>query len=170
MGATVVVGICTLVFALAGGAWSDRVGRKPIMLWPRVLATALYVPCFLLLVRTPTPAVLLGVTALLSMLTSVTAAATLVAVPEMFPPRVRASGIAVSYAIAVAVFGGTTQFVVTWLIKETGNPASPAWYVLVSGLVCIGAIVATPETHPRHVADAASRVGTARAAGTGATP
>jgi MFS family permease len=148
MSATVVLGVCTIVFALAGGALSDRFGRRPIMLWPRVAATALYVPGFLLLNRVPTTAVLLGVTAVLAILTALSAAATLVAIPEMFPPRVRASGMSLAYALAVAVFGGTTQAVVTWLIEVTGNPVAPAWYVVASGLACIAAIVLTPETCP----------------------
>jgi MFS family permease len=148
MAASVMVGVCTLVFALVGGAWSDRAGRKPVMLWPRVLATALYVPCFLLLNRAPSPVMLLGVTAVLSVLTAITAAATLVAIPEMFPAHVRASGMSVAYALAVAVFGGTTQYIITWLIGVTQDPIAPAWYVVASGLVCIAAIVATPETCP----------------------
>ncbi len=39
------------------------------------------------------------------------------------------------YALGTSVFGGTTQFVVTWLIRATGNPMAPAWYM--SGAVAL---------------------------------
>lgn len=159
MGASVVVGVCSVLFALMGGAWSDRVGRKPVMLWSRVAATALYVPCFMLLSRWPVPSALLGVTAVLSALTAISAGATLVAIPEMFPRGVRASGMSIAYALSVAVFGGTTQFIVTWLIQATGDPVAPAWYVVATGVLCIAAILFAPETCPGRTSTAPGGVG-----------
>jgi MFS family permease len=52
MGATVMVGIATLLFALIGGWLCDRLGRKPVMLWPRIATALLTVPAFMLLVTT----------------------------------------------------------------------------------------------------------------------
>jgi MHS family citrate/tricarballylate:H+ symporter-like MFS transporter len=44
------------------------------------------------------------------------------------------------------VFGGTTQFVVTWLIHATGDPLSPAWYLIASCAIGIVAILMIAET------------------------
>jgi hypothetical protein len=56
---------------------------------------------------------------------------------EGFPKAVRSSGLSILYAIGTTVFGGTTQFVVAWLLERTGNSMVPAWYMLVMTIVAI---------------------------------
>ncbi len=102
MAATVVGGLSTLVFSLLGGWLSDRFGRRPVMLVPRLLAALLSYPSFALLVELRTPAALLGVTILLGALTALSGAASLVAIPELFPQRMRAIGMSIAYAVGVA--------------------------------------------------------------------
>ncbi len=149
MSATLVVGFTTLVFALAGGWLSDRYGRKPVMLVPRVLSALLVYPAFMFLTGQRTTAALLGVTALLAALNAMSSAASLVTIPELLPRSIRAVGMSIAYAVGVALFGGTTQFVVTWLIAATGNPAAPAWYVAGTSIVCALAMFALPEGRHR---------------------
>ena len=149
MAATVVGGLSTVVFALLGGWLSDRYGRRPVMLVPRLLAALLSYPAFLLLVDLKTPAALFGVTILLGALTALSGAASLVAIPELFPRRIRAIGMSIAYAVGVALFGGTTQFVVTWLIGATGNPASPALYVTATSLIAAVGMYLLPEGRNR---------------------
>ena len=146
MGATLVVGVCTLVFSLVGGYWSDRVGRRTMMLVPRILLALLTYPAFKLLVAFPNPATLFLVAAGLSSLTALSAAPCLIAIPELFPRRVRASCLSIAYAVGVAVFGGTTQFVVTWLIGVTQNPLVPGLYVAGTSVITAWAMWALPET------------------------
>lgn len=153
MGATVMVGIATLAFSLLGGWLCDRYGRKPVMLWPRIATAVLTVPAFGLLVSHPTQATLLGVTTFLAALTAVSGAASLVAIPELLPRGIRATGLSIAYAVGVALFGGTTQFVVTWLIGTTGNPAAPAWYVAGTSIVTAIAMMALPESRDRALED-----------------
>lgn len=149
MAATVVGGLSTIVFALMGGWLSDRFGRRPVMLIPRLLAALLSYPAFLLLVDQKTPAALFGVTILLGALTALSGSASLVAIPELFPRRIRAIGMSIAYAVGVALFGGTTQFVVTWLIGATGNPASPALYVAATSLLAAVGMYLLPEGRNR---------------------
>jgi predicted branched-subunit amino acid permease len=52
----------------------------------------------------------------------------------------------VTYALGVAIFGGTTQFIVTWLLKETGNPLSPAIYVMIVSVISLIAMFMLPES------------------------
>lgn len=151
MAATVVVGLTTLIFALLGGWLCDRFGRKPVMLIPRVLAALLTYPAFMLLVEQKSTTALLAVTALLAALTAVSGAASLVAIPELLPRSIRATGMSLAYAIGVALFGGTTQFVITWLIGATGNPASPAWYVALTSAITALAMIALPEGRDKTV-------------------
>lgn len=153
MGATVMVGVATLAFSLLGGWLCDRYGRKPVMLWPRIATAALTVPAFGLLVNHPTQGTLLAVTTFLAALTSVSGAASLVAIPELLPRGIRATGLSIAYAIGVALFGGTTQFIVTWLIAATGNPAAPAWYVAGTSVITAIAMMALPESRARVLED-----------------
>ncbi len=153
MGATVMVGLATLVFSLVGGWLCDRYGRKPVMLWPRVATAVLTVPAFGLLVSHPTQATLLAVTTSLAALTAVTGAASLVAIPELLPRGIRATGLSIAYAVGVALFGGTTQFIVTWLLGATGNPAAPAWYVAGTSVITALAMMALPESRGRALED-----------------
>jgi MFS family permease len=153
MGATVMVGLATLAFSLLGGWLSDRYGRKPVMLWPRVATAVVTVPAFGLLIDHPTQGTLLAVTTLLAALAATSGAASLVAIPELLPRGIRATGLSIAYAVGVAVFGGTTQFIVTWLIGATGNPAAPAWYVAGTSVITVLAMMALPESRDRALED-----------------
>lgn len=48
----------------------------------------------------------------------------------------------------MSLFGGSTQFVVTWLIGTTGNPVVPARYVMAANCVAVLATMFLPETRP----------------------
>ena len=152
MGATVVVGLCGLVFALLGGWLSDRIGRKPVYLASRLALTAVAYPAFVVINHHHTLAALLLMSALMAALNSLGGVA-LVVIPECFPKSVRSAGLSIAYAVAVTVFGGTTQFVVTWLIHVTGNPLSPAWYLIGSSAIGIVAILMVAETRDVALAD-----------------
>jgi hypothetical protein len=56
---------------------------------------------------------------------------------ESFPQSVRSSGLAILYALGVMIFGGTTQFVVAWLIDLTKDPLMPAYYMIAANLLTI---------------------------------
>jgi hypothetical protein len=60
------------------------------------------------------------------------------AVTETLPKRIRGGAFATIYAVSIAVFGGTTQLVITWLIHVTHSPMAPAWYLV--GAVAIGQV------------------------------
>jgi MFS transporter, MHS family, proline/betaine transporter len=51
------------------------------------------------------------------------------------------------------VFGGTTQFVVAWLIHATGDSLAPAWYLIASSAIGIIAILMSAETRDVALAD-----------------
>ncbi|WP_253958817.1 hypothetical protein [Paraburkholderia fungorum] len=66
-----------------------------------------------------------------------------------FPKHVRAGYLASAYAVAVSVFGGTSQLVVAWLIKATGNTMAPAWYMIGCVIVSLIAVSMLEETGGR---------------------
>lgn len=146
MAATVMSGVCIWVFALLGGWACDRWGRRPIMVWPRLLVGLMAVPAFAWLTQAPSLNSLLVVTGVLTAMSSLSGAAMIIGIPELLPRRLRATGLSVAYAVGVSLFGGTTQFVLTWLIAQTGNPVAPAWYLLVASVIGAAAAWALPET------------------------
>lgn len=139
-------GIMTFAFALVGGALCDKLGRRAVNLLPRLALMLLIVPLFMWLAGAPGASTLLIVTAILASLTAMFGAAGLVQVPELLPIAVRSTGLSLVYAIGTSIFGGTTQFVVTWLLAVTHNPMAPAWYVVAMSAVSVVAMWMLPES------------------------
>ena len=111
-GATMVIGVAGAAGAVAGGWLSDRYGRRPLMIWPMLLATIGIMPGFWLINARPGAPSLYGVTFALRLLLSLAITTALVAVAEALPARIRSGARAIVYALAIWIFGGTTQFVV----------------------------------------------------------
>jgi MFS transporter, MHS family, citrate/tricarballylate:H+ symporter len=84
----------------------------------------------------------------LACISTLSSATIIVAITESLPRRVRSSGIAIIYALAISVFGGSAQFFVAWLIRATGNPLAPAWYMFCGVVIGIVALLGLPETAP----------------------
>ena len=112
----------------AVGALSDRVGRRPVMIAFGVLGVLCTVPIMTTLstVASPFVAFLLALVGLV--IVSGYTAINAVVKAELFPAHIRALGVALPYAIANAVFGGTAEYVALWL-KGAGVESVFFWYV-----------------------------------------
>ena len=140
-------GLTLLLTCPLFGAWSDRLRRrKPPMFVGRLTVAAALYPAFWLFNAHPSLSVVLPLTALLMVFYSMGSAPQFALMSETFPRRVRATGISMAYAVSVTVFGGTSQAVVTWLIKATGNPLAPAWYLSACLLASLVAVSQLKET------------------------
>jgi MFS transporter, MHS family, citrate/tricarballylate:H+ symporter len=137
-----------IVGALLGGWLADRFGRKPVMVWPQLIALLLTYPTFLWIVRSPDAYSLLGGFGVLSLIASLPFSAFYAAFIEALPQQIRGGVFATIYAVAIASFGGTAQLVVAWLIHVSGNPLAPAWYLLFAGVVGLIAMSLMRETAP----------------------
>ena len=137
----ILAGAVMLVMSPVGGIWSDTFGRKRVTFISRVLLTVLILPGFYLIQHSPSVSTLYLVVCALAALHSINAGATGSMLPEMFPRSTRATGLSLAYAAGVSIFGGFAQFIVTWLIQATGNPAAPAWYVIVCGVLSLIALL-----------------------------
>ncbi|HEX4003515.1 MAG TPA: MFS transporter [Candidatus Acidoferrales bacterium] len=150
-GATVIVGLCGFVFDLLAGSLSDRIGRKLVMLIPALLLLVLIFPVFHMILHYRSTLTLLGGIAVLSTLATISTCPVVIWLAESLPAPIRSGGVAIVYAVAIATFGGTTQYAVTWLIRATGSPLAPAWYWMVSLIVGLIAILAAHESAPRRL-------------------
>ena len=145
----IALGLASVLFPLLGGVLADRAGRRPVMVWPRALVALLAVPAFLWLVREPSAVTVYAVTFLLSALSSVNAAAIIVAIPESLPRAVRSAGLSIVYALAVSVFGGSTNYVVNKLVAVSGDKLMPAYYLAAFSVLGTVAAWMMPETRGR---------------------
>ena len=137
-----------IIGALLGGWLADLVGRKPVMIGPQLIALVLTYPTFMWIVDAPGAWSLLFGFGTLSLVASLPFTAFYATFTEALPQRIRGGVFATVYAVAIAIFGGTAQLVVTWLLHVSENPLAPAWYLLLAAVVGLVAMMLMPETAP----------------------
>jgi len=142
------IGLSIIVAAPIAGRMSDRVGRKPVLLFCLVATALTSIPGFWMIVHYPSPAMLLGMLGLITLASAGIATPLFAALTEAFPPHRRSTIFCCTYAVAITIFGGTTQYVIAWLIQHTGNPMMPAYYRTGAVLVGIAAALMMAETAP----------------------
>lgn len=117
------------------GAWSDRIGRKALLLASAVGYVVLSYPLFHLLVGTPNGIGLMFTQSIAAVLLAMYAGPLCAVLAELFPTKVRFTALSIGYSFAVAIFGGFAPFIATFLIRETGSQVSPAIFVIFGALV-----------------------------------
>ncbi len=127
------------------GALSDRVGRKPVLMASCVGFVVLTYPLFLLL-NAGNLAGAIAAHVALGALLAVYLSTTIAALTELFPTRVRYGGFSIGYNISVAIFGGAAPFLATYLISVTGNPLSPAFYLIAAAIATAVTLLTIKET------------------------
>ncbi|POX53672.1 MFS transporter [Streptomyces sp. Ru72] len=146
--ATLVSFTALIVFACLqplAGRLSDRIGRRPLLITFAVGSTLLTVPIMTLLKHADSfwPALGLALLALVVVTgyTSINACVK----AELFPTGVRALGVALPYAVANALFGGTAEYVALWF-KDAGAESGFFWYVAACAAVSLVVYVTMRET------------------------
>ena len=127
------------------GALSDRVGRKPVLMASCVGFVILTYPLFLVLNAGSLVAAIAAHIALGALL-AVYLSTTIAALTELFPTRVRYGGFSIGYNVSVAIFGGAAPFLATYLISVTGNPLSPAFYLIAAAIATALTLLTIKET------------------------
>lgn len=136
------------LFDPVGGWLADKFGRKPVMIVGTALLLSATLPAFYVMSTYRDPILLCVASSMLGMLSGIAQPPIIIAATEALPRQVRAGTIAVVYALAISVFGGMTPFAITWLVQTSGNPLSPAWYMIAGGVFGLTAMVLTRETWP----------------------
>ncbi|WP_030837614.1 MFS transporter [Streptomyces hygroscopicus] len=138
--------LCLVVFVVAlpfVGVLSDRVGRKPTMAGFAGGFVILAWPLLHLLGNSFLSLFLVQLVGMLLILGYSANCAVIMA--EQFPAEVRATGIALPYALAVALFGGTAPYLTTWM-HESGHSDLLWIYVSAASLISLVVYLTMPET------------------------
>ncbi|HDR7516784.1 MFS transporter [Bacillus mobilis] len=119
------------------GLLSDKIGRRPLLMAFGILGTLLTAPIFFFMEKTTEPMVAFLLMMLgLIIVTGYTSINAIVKA-ELFPTEIRALGVGLPYALTVAIFGGTAEFIALWL-KSIGMES--LFYFYVAGCIAISFI------------------------------
>lgn len=128
------------------GHLSDIWGRKKVMLLGMVLSTVIAPLAFQAISQAEWYHVLL-LQVLISITLSLSYAPTAALMVELFPTRLRSSGMALSYHIATGIFGGMTPLVIASLITMTGGVYVPMLLVMTTGVIGIISLAQVNEKY-----------------------
>ena len=129
------------------GAWlSDRLGRKPLLITGATALCLGAIPVFHLIHTTDPATIFLGEAGFVVAL-ALFAGGTAGANVELIPRSVRCTTLGFAYNASIGWFGGTTPMIAAWLIKTTGDPIAPAyWIAAASAVSLITAVFFVRET------------------------
>ena len=140
--AGLLTGSIQLVLIPIVGALSDRIGRLPIAFVSAVAILLSIYPMFAWLTATPSIQTLLIVQAVVGVLTAGYMGGLPALMSELFPTRVRTTGLSISYSFGVAIFGGFAPFIIAWLIEITGSKLAPSFYLMLAAVISLVALAA----------------------------
>jgi len=116
------------------GKLSDRIGRRPVLWIGAISTVVLAMPAFMLISIGTIWSTLLGL-ALVAFPVTFYVSNLASALPALFPTSSRYGGMGIAYNFSVAIFGGTTPFIVAWLIQASGDDMMPAYYLMLTSTI-----------------------------------
>ena len=125
-----------LLFQPLLGAISDKVGRRPVLLMFGIGATLGTVPLLRLLAHTHDAGVAAGLLIAALFVVSGYTSISAVVKAELFPTEIRALGVGLPFALTVAIFGGTAEYVALFA-KARGVEEWFYWYVTGCALLSL---------------------------------
>jgi len=127
------------------GYLSDKFGRKPLMLAGCAGFILFTYPAMMVMARGDMLSAVLAMLLLGAFIAAFDGACS-AAMAELFPTSIRYGGMAIAYNVAVAFFGGITPWFSAYLMTATGNPFSPAYYVMGAALITFLTVLRAKET------------------------
>ncbi|EMX4957842.1 MFS transporter [Raoultella planticola] len=127
---------------LPAGILSDKWGRRNVMVIAAVLLLILALPLLKILQAESSTLLVKALVVLVAGgLVGMLAGPGPAMLSEMFPTKVRYTGLGLAYSLSNAIFSGCAGLIITGLIKQTGNLDIPAYYVMATAVVSIFALM-----------------------------
>ncbi len=137
---TIAMALSLVLIPIAGYA-SDRLGRKPVLLFASGALALLAYPMMALMARGDTGGIFAGQVSL-ALLVAMNGGVMPATMAELAPWRVRCTVLSVAYNVGMALLGGTTPLVAAWLLARSGMTMAPALYLAGAGaLTFVGALL-----------------------------
>ncbi len=134
-----------IAFITISVGWlSDRVGRRPLFLFGAIGTLVLGWPLWWLMHQESIYLVFLGQLGF-SAFNAIGWGLSITVLVEMAPPRLRCSTVAMGYNLSMAIFGGTTPLVATYIVNRTGDDFTPVYYIMTATLVSLFVIIRIPK-------------------------
>jgi metabolite-proton symporter len=140
---TLFVGLSNFIWLPIGGAISDKIGRRPLLVFFTVATLLTAYPAMSWLVGNPSMIRLLLVELWFSCIFGCYNGAMIPFLVDIMPMDVRTSGFSLAFSLATAIFGGFTPAISTYLIHVTGNQAVPAVWLCAAAFCGLGATMLT---------------------------
>lgn len=128
------------------GAWSDRIGRRPVMILGGA-GIALWAPIYFWLVGTGNMALFTLALAVAGVFQPMIFAPVATFLAELFAPNVRFSAASMSYQLAAVVISGGTPMIMASLIALTGDTRGVTAFIVCAGLITVLSTLLLPETN-----------------------
>jgi MHS family citrate/tricarballylate:H+ symporter-like MFS transporter len=138
---TFCVGLSNFIWLPLIGGLSDRIGRRPILIFYSVLTMLTAYPALTWLARDPNFIKMLSVELWLSFLYAGYNGALVVSLTEIMPKDFRTTGFSLAYSVSTAIFGGFTAAISTWLIQATHDKASPGLWMSSAAACALFAVM-----------------------------
>jgi MHS family proline/betaine transporter-like MFS transporter len=139
--AAMLVGNVLMVAAcVVSGRLSDRLGRRTVLIAAALWLAILVLPMLWLMQAAHALPMLMLAQSVLCVGAGAFTGTAPTAVAEMFPTRVRATGVSVSYNLAVTIFSGFAPAVLSWLTGQ-GLAFAPGWYELIAAAIAAPALI-----------------------------
>jgi len=142
-----IAAIVMLIVVPIAGIASDRYDRKKLLLASLGGYLAVLYPLYTWVTGAPSIEKLLVTQLVAGVLSAFFLGVYCTVLAEMFPVRVRSTALGIVNNVAVLVFGGFAQFFVTWLIKLTGSPLAPVYYVMIGLSLGFIAVIFMPRVN-----------------------
>ena len=129
------------------GAWSDRIGRRPVLLLLAISSAILPITMFALMASGSSNLALVGAVVLAAVAGGVSAVGA-VTTAEQVPGEGRLTALALGATGATAIFGGLTPWLAQFLVERTGWPMAPGAMIAAIALCVLPVLLRLPETAP----------------------
>lgn len=136
---TMLVGVSNFIWLPIGGAISDRIGRRTVLMGITLLALITTWPVMQWLTAAPDFTRMTLVLLWFSFFFGMYNGAMVAALTEVMPVYVRTVGFSLAFSLATAIFGGLTPAISTALVKLTGDKSSPGWWLMCAALCGLAA-------------------------------
>ncbi|WP_438394392.1 MFS transporter [Caballeronia sp. DA-9] len=137
---TAVSGLITIVGYPLAGKLADRIGAFRLFFPVTIVWIVIAYPLFAWVLASPTPGRVFAAQMVATVVLSLMSGPHPGMLTQLFPTATRSTGVALSYNIAVTLFGGLAPLTVSTLITVTGSNIVPAYYLIFAGVVSLALV------------------------------